>query len=309
MLTLRSILCPVDFSEPSRHALRCAAALAGIARSRLTVLNAVEPLLAQAAELQLGLDLVRTEIEPALREFVAATLSERTTRTLDLNVYARVGLATDLILAIAASEGADVVVMGTQGLGGVRKWLLGSTTEHVLRRTRTPVLGIPATASDPATVLLAPDGNPVLAATDLSDASTDALEWARDLAHTIGSPLLAVHVVEPVAVTQRWQPYLEKAHQDRVADARARLQRQLEPFAGSVKSEGVVEIGHAADTIAFMADQRRPRAIVMGLGGSEGRPHGARPGSIAYRVLSLAQVPVAVVPQRRSPPLSASELK
>src|SRR6476659_8080617 len=68
-----SIVSPVDFSEPSRHALRWAGALASRFHSRLTVVSVVEPLLADAARIRLGQDLVKTETEPALREFVAAT--------------------------------------------------------------------------------------------------------------------------------------------------------------------------------------------------------------------------------------------
>jgi nucleotide-binding universal stress UspA family protein len=46
-----------------------------------------------------------------------------------------VGNPADVILETAAKERSDLIVMGTHGLGGIRKWLLGSTTERVLRRT------------------------------------------------------------------------------------------------------------------------------------------------------------------------------
>ena len=66
MVTLGSILCPVDFSEPSRRALRCAGALARRSRGRVIVLSAVDPLLAEAAKVRFGLVLAQTETEPAL---------------------------------------------------------------------------------------------------------------------------------------------------------------------------------------------------------------------------------------------------
>jgi nucleotide-binding universal stress UspA family protein len=59
MLTVRSILCPVDFSEQSRQALLWASAVAQYREAELTVLSAVEPLLAQAAGIRLGVDLRR----------------------------------------------------------------------------------------------------------------------------------------------------------------------------------------------------------------------------------------------------------
>ena len=150
MVVLRSLLCPVDFSEQSRHALRWAKALARRTKGRLTVLSAVDPLLADAARLRFGLDLVHAETAPALRQFAAETWSDDIAHATDANFDVRVGNPADVILETAARERTDLIVMGTHGLGGVRKWLLGSTTERVLRRTHTPVLAVPPTVSDPS---------------------------------------------------------------------------------------------------------------------------------------------------------------
>ena len=48
--------------------------------------------------------------------------------------------------------------------------------------------------------------------------STRALGWAADLAQEITSPLLLVHVVEPIAVAPQWQSYIEEADEARVAE-------------------------------------------------------------------------------------------
>ena len=64
LIAVRSILCPVDFSEESRQALRWAAALARRTTARLTVLSAVDPLLAQAAKVRLGVDLALPKPNP-----------------------------------------------------------------------------------------------------------------------------------------------------------------------------------------------------------------------------------------------------
>ena len=296
-VVLRSILCPVDFSEQSRQSLRWAAALAVRTKARVTVLSAVDPLLAEAAKLRLGLDLVNAETEPALRQFVAATWRDDSARATDVNFDVRVGNPAEVILGVAARERTDVIVMGTHGLGGVRKWLLGSTTERVLRRTHTPVLAVPPTVSDPVSLNDAASGTlgPILAATDFSDTSTCAVRWAADLAHEMSSRLLLVHVVEPIAVAPQWQPYIEDADQARVAAARTELDTQKKQFADFVECESLVESGRPADAIALIADQRRAGVILMGLASSQG-PLGSRPGSIAYRVLCLAKAPVLVVP-------------
>ena len=46
---------------------------------------------------------------------------------------------------------ADCIVMGTQGLSGYKKMFLGSVTEHVLRRSRVPVLAVPPGEPDAGT--------------------------------------------------------------------------------------------------------------------------------------------------------------
>jgi len=299
MIVLRSLLCPVDFSEQSGHALRWAKALARRTGARLTVLNAVDPLLAEAAKLRFGLDLIHDETEPALRQFATETWSGEAADVSNVNFDLRVGNPADVILETAARERTDLIVMGTHGLGGVRKWLLGSTTERVLRRTHTPVLAVPPTVSDPVSLNDAASDTvgPVIAATDFSDTSTRAVRWAADLAHKMSSRLLLIHVVEPIAVAPQWQPYIEDADQARVADARTQLEKMTKQFDGFVDCESLVESGRPADSIALIADRRRVSVIVMGLASSQG-PLGSRPGSIAYRVLCLAKTPVLVVPPK-----------
>ena len=260
LIAVRSILCPVDFSEESRQALRWAAALARRTMARLTVLSAVDPLLAQAAKVRLGVDLARAETEPAVREFLAGTWSDDTSEPLNADVDVRVGDPADVILETAANERADLIVMGTHGLGGVRKWLLGSTTERVLRRTHVPVLAVPPRVDEsmPAHFDAASFGlGPVLAATDFSDTSARALRWAAKVAQEITSPLSLVHVVERIAVASQWQAYLAPAEDARLADAGAQMQGLVKHFAGSVNCGSVVENGRAAESIASIVDQRR----------------------------------------------------
>src|SRR5436190_21972532 len=108
MVALRSILCPVDFSEQARHALRWAMALARRTEGRLTVLSAVDPLLAEAARLRFGLDLVHAETEPALRQFAAETWSDDIAPAGNADFDVRVGNPVDVILETAARQRADL---------------------------------------------------------------------------------------------------------------------------------------------------------------------------------------------------------
>ena len=298
MLTLRSILCPVDFSDQSQEALRWAVALAVQHHSRLTVLTAVDPLLAQAAEARFDLDLAAAETTPALRELVKTTVPARASWTVDTGIDVRVGTAAEVILEAADREHADLIAMGTQGLGGLRKLVLGSTTERVLRATHTPLLAVPL--ADARTVVLDDNGpqfamKSMLMATDFSEAAADAARWAAELAREIAVPLVLVHVVAPADVLPRWRSYVGEADEERATGARIRLEALAAKLSSSLPFDIVVAIGRPADSIASIAHQHRAGLIVVGLRGHHG-VLAARPGSSAYRVLCLAQVPVLVVP-------------
>ena len=293
-MTPRSILCPVDFSDQSRLALRWAALFARRPGGRVTVLTVVEPLLAEAARVRLGMDLANDETGPELREFVAASLPEGAAEHVRLDVA--VGRPAETIVATAERERADMVVMGTQGLGGLRKAILGSTAERVLRSGRTTVLAVPPSGTPAAG---APAIGRILAATDFSATAAAAVQAASALAREFSVPLTLLHVVEPVVAPPRWTSYAAESEAPRAADARARLERVAADTDGA--GGPVVAVGRAAETIAATAEELGAGLIVMGLTGGDGL-FAPRPGSIAYRVLGLAKVPVLVVASAHESP-------
>ena len=210
-----------------------------------------------------------------------------------------VGDPSEAILQTARRLQAGLIVMGTHGLGGFRKLLLGSTTEQVLRRTEWPVLAVPAGAvGAPAVEHPGVQLRKILLATDFRESAMAAMQWAGDLASDMGVPLVLVHVVEPVVVSPRWQALVADFESDRVASG----QRMLAKLAASFRdthSDCVVSVGRPADTIASLAVEHGAGLVVMGLANSEdSEPR--NPGSIAYRVLRIAHVPLVVVPVVRS---------
>ena len=295
MLTVRSILCPVDFSEQSRQALLWASAIAQYRGGEMTVLSVVEPLLAQAAGIRLGVDLAREEAEPALREFVEATLPERVRQASHVRMEVTVGDPSEAILQTGRRLKAGLIVMGTHGLGGFRKLLLGSTTEQVLRRTEWPVLAVPAGAvSAPAVEHPGVQLKRILLATDFRESAMAAVEWAGDLASDISVPLVLAHVVEPVVVPPRWQALVADFESDRIASGQRMLARLSASFRDT-HVDCVVSVGRPADTIASLAVEYGAGLVVMGLANPEdSEPR--NPGSIAYRVLRIAPVALVVVP-------------
>lgn len=295
MLPFRSILCPVDFSAHASHALRYAAVLAGLAGAKLTVVWVTDPLLAQAAAVYV-LDPHGEEARADLRGFVTETLPLEAPWLPEPHVLITVGRADQEILRIARQQQADLIVMGTHGLSGYRKMFFGSTTERVLRQTTMPVLAVPISESAPALSGDRPrlDAGTVVVAIDLGDGSQTLAVFGADLAICLGARPLFVHVVPPESAPPRWQSAVETHQRSALDRARQELSR-LASETGDGSVETVVSAGNPAEEIATLATARHAGLIVMGLLSPTGT-FGARPGSIAYRVLVLAPTPVLIVP-------------
>jgi len=271
-------------------------------RSRLIVVSVVDPLLAEAARTRLGLDLPATEIEPALREFVAATWPTNAP-TADVILKTPVGDTAAAILETGAAEGGvELIAAGTRGLGGVQKWLLGSTTERLLRRTRVPVLAVPP-GPEQSDVLNASGTiqvDRVLAATDFSEVSLAAIKYAARLSRHFSAKLILAHAVEPSTAPPQWRSVVQESAEMRAADARNRLTSLVAQLSLPPECEVVASVGRAADVMGSLAAENRVQLIVMGLASSRGA-FAPRPGSVAYRVLTGGTVPVLVVPAEGVP--------
>ena len=297
---LSRILCPVDYSEESRHALRWASAIAQHGGGELTVLSVVEPLLAQAAGIRLGVDNAHAEDDSALRDFVEATLPERVRQASHVPMELAVGVSPDVIVQTGRKLSAELIVMGTHGRGGFRKLVLGSTTEQVLRQTERPVLAVPPGAGD-APAVDDPDiqGKTILVATDFRESAMAATQLAADLASDLNVPLVLAHVVEPLNPPSQWQALAAEFEDDRIASG----QRMLARLSASLRArhiEYVVSLGRPADSIASLTRAYGARLVVMGLANPEDWDQ-RKPGSIAYRVLRVGHVAVVVVPTMREP--------
>ena len=171
MLTLHRILCPVDFSEPSKRALRYALAVARWHEAEIAVLHVEDPLL-HAVTVEAGgfPELVERHYQE-LRDFIDA--AGGTSREVRLHIAT--GRAVTEILEHATGEGADLIVMGTNGRSGIARAVLGSVTEGVVRQATMPVLTIPPSAEVKELDELMPFDS-ILFASEFSAACKKALE-------------------------------------------------------------------------------------------------------------------------------------
>ena len=143
--TFRSILCPVDFSEHSREALRQAAAVAAPGRGRVTALFVNDPLLVAAAAAAYDARALDASTDAELRRFVSTSLPAAAASR--VRYATSTGKPGQQIVRLAASQGVDLIVMGTHGMGAAGRLFFGSVTDYVLRHAAVPLLAVPPAAS------------------------------------------------------------------------------------------------------------------------------------------------------------------
>ncbi len=202
--------------------------------------------------------------------------------------------AAPALLSYAEHHDIDLIVMGTHGRSGLRRMLLGSVAEEVVRWAPCPVLTVRATAPAPE------DINAILVPIDFSESSKAAVQQAVRLARLLDARLDLLHVGETVPVPafydtgfivyeygpQFAEHALEQLH-GLVSDATA-----IEP--GKELDVRVhVGVGQSPNVIANEAERLHSDLIVMGTRGLSGLKH-LLLGSVAERVLRLAGCPVLV---------------
>ena len=142
MLPFRKILCPTDFSEPSYRALNAASELS-LHFSAALVLVHVVPLVIDiptSADFYTPLD-VKTAKAHA-KEELQAVVEKRISDKVRIHTKVVVGDPGDEIVKMAADDYADIIVIGTHGLTGWRRFIFGSVAEKVVRLASCPVLTI-----------------------------------------------------------------------------------------------------------------------------------------------------------------------
>ena len=135
------ILCPVDFSDCSSGALEAASSIARETEGGLVLLHVIEWLPADDPRLVRMRPEERAEVERSAREKLDALVQENPPPAARL---VRGGRPYKEIVRAAEECGAGLIVMGVQGRGAIDLMLFGSTTHHVIREARCPVLTVRA---------------------------------------------------------------------------------------------------------------------------------------------------------------------
>jgi nucleotide-binding universal stress UspA family protein len=196
MVTFKRVLCPVDFSEASRHALDQAIVVARWFEARLTVLHVYSQVFLPVPGLatpsyQSGIPLDAAEIDRLLeqtRAFVTGSTSDLSF----IDVKLEAGQPVPHIMDAATGINADLIVIGTHGISGFEHLVLGSVTEKVLRKAAFPVLTVPPRVQATSALPF----KKILCSVDFSESSLSAVQTALALAQEADAALDLIHVLD-----------------------------------------------------------------------------------------------------------------
>jgi nucleotide-binding universal stress UspA family protein len=299
----QTILCATDLSDNANHAVTHGIALAREFQARLLICHVIdlptpamygEAYLAPEEHLNRNLEYAREN----LTELMAG-------QQVKWEPIITVGPAADEISRIAREQDADMTVTATRGRKGLKRLLLGSVTERLMRTLPCPLLVV--RAAEPLAQLPQEGGlqvRRILVGCDFSPDADLAFVHALSMAQEFQAELHLVHVIEMPVYTDILKPVLEHRREssEAVKDFLQEKLRHLVPEEARhwCRPKTALLEGQPYDQLLQYAGAQAIDLIVLGV-----RGHGLIGtmivGSTTDRVIRQANCPVlSVCPQDRS---------
>ncbi len=254
-MTIRTILCPVDFSSTSERAFEYAVTLAGNldAALRLVHVNSPVPVMMTHPVALTGAPTNGGDLERRRENTARALLDQMETRARGAGVQVTSTVHTgdvdrELYSEITETK-PDLAVMGTHARQGFDRWLYGSVTEKTIRHCPVSILAIPESQD---TVGPVPPGiGRILMATD----SVRGIERMLDATGPLhaDAEIEVLHVIGEPAESRDALVGLSTVL-DRIASRRGMQRDRFVPQ---------IEVGAPDDRILTAAARSRPDLIVV----------------------------------------------
>ncbi len=286
-IEVKNVLFATDLSDAASAAVPYAKQIAKMYGAHLFVLHVRPPLVNPMTPPQSWAnteEAARNEDERCRKELTTVFAETRA------DILIQEGDLQSILASTINQNKIDLVVIGTRGRSGVKKFFLGSVAEEIFRKVSCPVL----TIGPNAPLRLAPNGplRTILYATDLSADSHLAASYAISLAQEFQASLTLVYVRangkagDLVTMTELEKHYRDLLHR--------LVPPETEPWC---KVEYVVRQGEAADAILELARERNVDLIVLGAHPEKGLPGVVThlPIATAHKVVSHAHCPVLTV--------------
>lgn len=210
MSRLKNILVATDLSSPARQAAERAARLARTTHAQLRLVHVLSAGIAAQLQQLIGIgSALEAKLFEATRHELQTLADELATeREVKADTALVQGSVADEITREAEAMHADLVVLGAQGRGFLRRLMLGSTAERLLRKSTRPMLVVKQRAHEPY--------RRALVAVDFSAWSAPLVELVRSVAPRAHLVLLSAYEV----------PFEGKLRFASVPDATIKLYRE-----------------------------------------------------------------------------------
>lgn len=293
MLRLKNLLLARDFSSTSDQALHFALELARRSGATLHLLYA-DVMYTDPLEAEVPLPPLTEEERAKVRERLTTDSTGRSLENLD-EVFLEYAVERDVaaapaILSYASDNDVDIIILGTHGRRGVRRVLLGSVAEEVLRAADRPVITVRGEQDIEDWQHI----ERILVPLDFSEHAETALSTAREFAAMYGAKLDLLHIIEDTLHPAFYVGGASSIY-EMVPDIENQVRDELDAMVSrsggpDVPYEVHVRTGHAARDIAAFADEHTD-LIIMPTHGLTGLERFLI-GSIAEKVVRRAEVPV-----------------
>lgn len=288
------VLVPTDFSAPADRLLDCLDELGALGLKEVLLLHVTD---VRQSHSLLGFDLTYLERH---NELARAELARRCRQVEALGLACRPLQTEDVpdhgIVAAAAQENCDLILIGSQGRTSLRDVLLGSTAENVIRQATVPVLLVKLRAIENMGRQVCDYAfermfRKVLVPTDFSPAAERTMEFVRGLRGSGTEEVVLVHVQD----VRKLRPHLDA----RMSEFNQIDAGRLDVLRAALESEGFrastrLEEGIPVQEILSAADQEDVGLIVIGLQGRTALAE-ALMGSVSAEVIRQARQAVLVV--------------
>jgi len=286
------LLVPFDGGEHALAALEHALELAADHDATVHVLYVIDtttnPLVVSKDEVRAGL---REVGEDAAGRAFAAAEERADEHGVDLTTELREGKPAVQILESVGDLDVDLIVMGTHGRSGLRRLVLGSVAEKVLRTTNVPALLVPPAATVDGVDV---EYREILLPTDGSEGAETAVDWGLKLADSYDGRIHTIYSVDTGRFAGEGEVIGMYEALERTGEAALDTVRQQAREAG-VDVTATLGTGSAARAIRSYSEDPDVDLIVMG-------PHGRSGveryliGSVTESVVRHAEVPVCCIP-------------
>jgi len=289
-MALRRLLATTDFSARSELAVKRAASLCERFKARLQLLHVVDD--------DRPAGVVERESRQALSLLQAMAVDMPGESGKEPMSIVKVGDPFQEIVQAATDNDADLIVMGSHRRRILRDIFVGTTIERVMRTGHLPVL----------MVNTEPKGSyrRVVVATDMSEASANALSTARSLGLLEGAYVSLVHAFEPLAKGMMIYANIEREKiEEHVAREASETRHKLAEFfkelqLGDLRYDLRLVEGPTFRTIKEFVDKEQPDLLVIGTRGLSGVKR-VLLGSVADAVLRGIENDILAVPPTAGP--------